>query len=536
MDKPIRLHDLEGFNPKRNQMLLISSSDLQIQEFFEGYCFVGVDYIFGHKGATEFRSVEAKPIVGGHDGCYVTVYRERDGWTVATDYRGLAKIYYYNQDGEWAISNSLAGLVRHLRATGISLEPNMSAVLPFGIRDSFNAQISSTRTPFKGVSLLPAQSALRYVEGEWRIRTNYTTSSPVGEDAFREYLDTWQGRLVTLATKDEISFEADLSGGLDSRTALSFLLAMPDRTILSQRLRIASNERLIKDYASASLIANAYDIKLNQKLPRRATWTPFSLEAWDEISLGVYLPLYFAKPAFDSRRLQIHGAGGENYRPYYGDRSIQQRLDKYRARLPRQIYDEWRDDVITSINKLKDANQQMDDMVLHYREFRNRFHFGHMPQWKPMFTPLNTYLLDPLVHGGNEIQSRQIYFDIMESLAPGLMNFPYDDVSKNPNASNIKLLTSSPSSPDLSGRVFGTFKERVPKGERIRDVYNDWLESAFEALQNKEVLDLVGSSSVSQSLQTLSEAASSNTMFGSHNYGILELSYARLAAFVLDLQ
>ncbi|WP_217565526.1 hypothetical protein, partial [Micrococcus sp. GbtcB5] len=71
----------------------------------------------------------------------------------------------------------------------------------------------------------------------------------------------------------------------------------------------------------------------------------------------------------------------------------------------------------TTQEQLKQTAPGVVPSIQHYLEFRNRFHFGHIPKARPLFMPLNSkYAIRALTSLPQDVR-RHFYFDVMESLA-----------------------------------------------------------------------------------------------------------------------
>ena len=78
----------------------------------------------------------------------------------------------------------------------------------------------------------------------------------------------------------------------------------------------------------------------------------------------------------------------------------------------------WQEEMATTQEQLKQTAPGVVPSIQHYLEFRNRFHFGHIPKARPLFMPLNSkYAIRALTSLPQDVR-RRFYFDVMESLAP----------------------------------------------------------------------------------------------------------------------
>lgn len=92
-------------------MLRPPLDDLSILQFFttpgtvfDGFVFIGSDYISGQQGALAYSRDTGRIIPSGEDGCYLSLRKTAEGHQIGVDYCGYKKIYYYNDGEVWAIS------------------------------------------------------------------------------------------------------------------------------------------------------------------------------------------------------------------------------------------------------------------------------------------------------------------------------------------------------------------------------------------------------------------------------------------------
>jgi hypothetical protein len=88
---------------------------------FDGYCFVGTDFVYSDAGAKRFTAATGRTIDPGEDGCYVVLRKVADGHIIGADFKGYKKLFLYESGSSWAVSNSFTRLVGFLRDQGGSL-------------------------------------------------------------------------------------------------------------------------------------------------------------------------------------------------------------------------------------------------------------------------------------------------------------------------------------------------------------------------------------------------------------------------------
>ncbi|PWH06457.1 hypothetical protein DEO23_05665 [Brachybacterium endophyticum] len=475
--------------------MTISSFSPPREESFEGYAFVGTDFVAGSEGFSRFRA-SGGDVGPGADGCYALLRRTGTTWEAGTDARGLRKLFLYREGAAWALGTSLHDLARHLRAHGVDLTPDLAVLRGLGVRQALTAQLNSSRTIFRHVSLMPSFCTIRIQDGAPVVQPLPRASAPDDyEDALGEHLRIWRARLATVMTDPRTTFITDLSGGLDSRVVFAFahaagLLRDP------ARVQIASQERMATDFRAAGEIARRFDVTLNgPPMPMRTATSPeHALSAWAHHSLGVYLPVYLTPHAFDPLSIRCHGGGGGTFRDIFSSTSLRDRLLGTRKHFTdAATFERYASTVLEDAEALSAMRPEIDPQKLHYREFRNRFHFGHAPQTRTTFSPLNSILIDAIADRPGA-DDRRTYFDMMDALAPGLKNAPYDDPAKapedpSPSASARRAARLPAADP---GGVFADLHEGTADRGHQRRAFSLFYDRAAEALERPEVQEAIG--------------------------------------------
>ncbi|WP_151718739.1 hypothetical protein [Gemmobacter serpentinus] len=447
-------------------------------EVFAGYYFHATDFISGPRGYAAFRKAGG-PLPEAEDGCYVHGLRTDEDLIFSADYCGYHKLFYIHRPGFWAVSNSLWQIAHAMRRAGLMPEPDLAqlaaveaegTIFPTG-RGMFFAQMSTFDTVIQGVKLLPHRMRLRIGPSGARLEA-LPPRAPQGSyaDALSRELGIWVARIATLAAQDRL-LHADLTGGLDSRTVLSILLAGSGGEGLF--LNSATGARQVRDLKVAQSLSARLSLPLNQPLPRKppALGPGEAFEVWRDLCLGAYHPIYFPRHRVTNDVIHFGGCGGGNQRSVY-DRSVWARLTGM-GQLARFIPARMRNlrpaaqrapfgaalrATIARLTEQEGAGPDggLDPLVLHYRAFRNRLHGGRTPQYLISFNPIASALFDDCaaLAGPERITRAQLFYDILESLRPGLANLPFDKSRKSPTPAIIAGLTRVTPSPQPLGQVF----------------------------------------------------------------------------------
>jgi hypothetical protein len=305
---------------------LFSSIEPPADGFFQGYFFAGHDFVFGEYGAREFTSHTGSRIAGGLDGCYVTVRHIGDEFHFDLDQSGYKLLFYYGDGEFWALSNSFARLVGHLRDHGRPVVPNyaqLAAILP---TDTARLQLFSFETPVRGVRLAPRATTLvaspdgiRLVR---RIRTVTPESYAVG---LRDHLHTWVGRMETLLAAPDIDFIIQVTGGVDSRTNVALAQAAIRRLgdgVRPPKFACHLYANVGDDLAVARELADHYGFTLNDTRPFHGTPLDArdSVDVFYALNAGVSSPLHLPLESPTPAKITFSGTGGENHRTFYARR------------------------------------------------------------------------------------------------------------------------------------------------------------------------------------------------------------------------
>src|SRR5690625_4761001 len=122
---------------------------------FQGYCFIGNDFITGPEGAHHYQQTTGNRITPALDGCYLVTHHHDDAYTFDVDFSGYMILYYYHDGTSWAVSNSLATIIDHLRDHDIPVSPNYTHPAATAGRGMASSQLFSLQTPVQGIQVVP---------------------------------------------------------------------------------------------------------------------------------------------------------------------------------------------------------------------------------------------------------------------------------------------------------------------------------------------------------------------------------------------
>lgn len=515
--------------------MFIASVDITKPMRFEGYAWVGDDLVVGQTGADEFARENGPTVPPDEDGCYVTVHEVSEGLVVGTDYRGLRRLFTYTSGEKWAIASNIYELISKVRQLGWPLTVMEDTIAAYLSNSGFSAQISAFGVHFAEVNLVPSAGSI-LILGD-RISTIFREPQEIPDyhESLERFLVTWKNRLGTLSVASQTKLKFDLSGGIDSRTVLAFAIENGEILDGGARIESSSKPRAAEDFKVASTIADKYGFELNSKSysfrsPNLSAEGAF--EGWKRHSLGVYSPVYLYNTTINSNFVHAHGAGGGNFRPTY--KSIQRAASQVGERVSKENSIIWSNRVVNDLTSLTGFSTSKSLELIHYREYRNRFHFGHRPHQTIVYMPLESKLTDPLTDRSDDRDGRQIYYDVMESLAPGLSTMAYDLEEKMPTDSNISRMMRVATPPSTPGRVYAESSNSPDIRTKREEVFGLWIDSALSRFSTEKVSQLLPQLFRDAVDETFSDRKYDKTKCTPNSIGMKGLSHALTIDFLLN--
>lgn len=186
-----------------------------------------------------------------------------------------------------------------------------------------------------------------------------------------------------------------------------------------------------------------------------------AFEHWRANSMAQYSPFRtIPTRRADLSSVRFGGAGGEEYRPFYKTASVYEQALQYKSEFDSaSAFSEWFKAIDDSIEYLVNRQgTEADPLLLHYREFRSRFHSGSRAMVSVSVFPLKSSLLrDAAARAGtSRLTNRQLLFDILHSLEPTLLRVAFDDQGKSPTSENLRSLTAGTIGKLEQGRVYAS--------------------------------------------------------------------------------
>jgi len=431
---------------------LVTNEDL-CKWGFHGYGFFGSDFVWGESGAQQFRESGGE-LDYAQDGCYVLYERcDDNAIRIGTDFWGYKKVYYFWSHSGWAVSNSIPLLIDWMEAAGEQVKPNYAQLSAIMSKRSAMNQLSSFATFVEGVRLLPAGFTLRIGNDCCKLESmEGRNASSDYEACLGKFIGVWRARFRTLMADGSIDINANLTGGVDSRTVFALFDSVSrDFDGKAGRPRFSCNTgspSKDRDAEIAREICRVYEYDFNVKGRFRAKQLSpeRSYQAWKYLNLGGYHPITFPSSVPSPRRVLVSGGGAANYKPFYHKKhSDMNDMIRRNAALVGHEYlrPQFRQDWLHSFDILsQDEDSDSQELYTHYQQFRNRFHAGRVPSHSLCLNPMGSSYINDMFNSADEdrLTSPQLFYDTMASLDRNLLDIPFDQEGKNPTKENIEQL------------------------------------------------------------------------------------------------
>lgn len=474
---------------------LVSSSNPPQDGFFQGYCFVENDLVFGAEGARLFRESTGRNIPPAQDGCYVTVRMSDYSYIFDVDFSGYALLYYYHDGQTWVVSSSFAQVVDYLRANSLTVRPNYAHIAAANGRRMALGQLFSLETMVHGVHVVPRTHSLVVSENGAKLVRRQKPSQKFEsyEGALAHYLDTWISRFETLMTSTDADFSVSLSGGVDSRTNFALVNAAMRRLgpgAIPPALRSSGGSANRADLHAARGVARHFGLDVNdsRQLEKSYLSAEESFQAYRDFSMGVYFPFYRPAQAPTPKNITVGGGGGGIHRKTYEKlykSSDSMTFFKRNAKLLKRP--ELEEEFVRDGNAflMTTIEPGEDPLRVLLREGRVRYHSGRTPRTEVSFTPLYSGVAEQtqLLAGSERLGSGQFNYDIMHSVDPEIAELPYDDPKKAPTSQIRQNLVSATIGSSANPGTVWTSKV-TPKIEPTGDELSAYKSAFDQAISN----------------------------------------------------
>jgi len=478
---------------------IIFSSFAPLPDFwFQGYCFRGADTILGSEGARSYRK-SGGSIEPGEDGCYIVLNRAGRGYRIGADFKGYAHLFIYSKGSTWAVSNSITALADYLRTKGVTLSPNPPQIASWHMRRAFGNQMTSHRTAFVEISLLPSWCCVDVDEAGAHLVARKTQDLGDYRAELAGFLSIWVSRIAALLKSNCSTIYCDVTGGRDSRAVLSLILSAERLTgyRASEKLIFLTDMRpqFADDNKVAHQLGEQYNFSLHGRRKQvRTLSTVDAYRQWKSLDVGSYGPIYFPDKVLEGHTVEFGGGGGESHRPFYDMIDVDAFLLREGVLIPARYQAQWASDVKQSIEiAMASAPRPMHPLIHHYREFRDRFHAGRSQMRVFHWAPLGSKYLQRASDAADEsaLREHQVLYDIMHCLIPGIEAMPYDTPAKMPTSGNLARFPALPKLNFVSGTIHGDLDSHLSEDQAYdrSDLLRLLLDDVDQAIDAIEVAD-----------------------------------------------
>lgn len=443
--------------------------------FFTGYGFEGPDFIWGQPGLEAFEKANETHFSGRDDGCYL--FLRRDGLrnhTLTTDPIGMCKLFVYRNRRNWAVSNSFARLMDYVIEQGWRITPDYGALDAWTIPDKSFAAARHNANAVSEITLLKSSDFIELTADNLTIRTRPKESRPSldFDQALDRFLSIWLGRILGLARSHEVSLSAEITGGLDSRTVLAFLLHLRARGVLKtlDGVNIFCSKSSPSDHEVAASLGQSFGFSIGtHSLQRGISLTVAQrVAAWRDYSLGMYAAPYLPAATTMPDNITLGGHGGERLRAPSIWPSLPQilkehahlfrRFSRYRA-----LQSKYETHLLASAFKQPDFED--------FRQNWGRFHHAHLAQYNMRTPPLMGVSLEHCLSTMTPEQTENglLLYAIMHRLFPGLATHRFDVPSKKITPQQARRLGPLFDGQITPGKVFCSRKTLLQQPEQQED-------------------------------------------------------------------
>lgn len=466
--------------------------------FFQGYCFVGSDLIFGEGGARRYENSTGKRISSGLDGCYVTISTRERAYVFQTDFAGYKALYYYHDGRTWVVSNSFAKIVDFLRSQRIPVTPNYAHLAAIAGTGMAAGQLFTFSTIVRDIQVVPPAHDLVVMPHSIYLerRPKMSGATMAYQDALSSHMNLWVSRFETLMVNKIANFTTDLTGGVDSRANFALVIAAQQRLGGGgdqPRLNCGSTPQNRSDIEVAHELTTHYGLELNDAR-RFDTYKLTALESFAtfrDLSLGVYYPLYMPTKGPTLSDISISGGGGGIHRRIYANHQksndVNTFINSYAKRSGRPEYQlEFERDAKNMLALILEPGD--DPLRALLRDGRVRYHTGRSARFQITFSPLHSSsaYAAQTVAGNDRTEEGQFNYDMMNSVDPELVEMPYDNPKKAPTDSIRARLTAAVINTEPKpGRVWSAGLSQHRRVSSSNSARIEELRKAFEiAMEN----------------------------------------------------
>jgi hypothetical protein len=460
------------------------------ESYLSGYAITDGALIIGNEGLKEYYNDGGVKLPT--DGRFAGIFLLPNGnINIRTDQTGQELIYFFEDGGNWAISNSLL-----LLADTVKSSTKFTAYLPaihgFFLKNGIHIgeQQISHRTVFDKIRLLPLTSELTVDNRTREIkedRRSFLEQFSLGldvsyEDHFIETMERGAGLLGALQVAGA-PLNLFLSGGYDSRLVLCMALANGD---LNENFRVSSHEFKADDFRVANSLTERFNIPLNVSVPsHKSTLTSSdSIRAYILNSGCNYLPFYPVSSYYihEGADIRLTGDQPTGWSHFAGTALFNGNAEKIANDIRTGLKERGTGEAVSkeflsTFNELQIDKSHPAAMLAHYCAIRSRFHCGRN-SYKSLgssflFTPLmqRSFVALDLYNAMNGYHPTKFFADAFSAFGDWALTEPFETKARE---FSKELIDTSPfkGGVSISPRKYKVYGHFGQQKETSRDIYS----------------------------------------------------------------
>ena len=426
--------------------------------FFSGIITSAKEYVVGQK------ELKGKKIdIVDNLGSYSYVLNENSGIIAGRDFFNMCKLYYYQKEGLFLISNSY-----HLLLIALV---NLNENLNFNLKKVFStlsipgtqilAQNFSSEMEILGVKMLQPYYNIQLNKNGWILKKNnmykiLESKEPFHANVYGHLLDEACMEIknnVTHICDASPHVIVDLTGGMDSRIIYGAITKTDNLSINSNKGNGNAEVEI------ASMVNRVKNIPFDTSLDAIRMITLNEADAWmrSHCMEQTYEFVLDASYIYPENRTSIIGAFGEVLtRPEYSkhcfeipceDITLNSILELYLSKIKHNMIT--KEDAFDSLKQfilkeLQDypTGSQYEKLETHYLSFRHSLHFDVVKENNRnnlVVMPMQSTSLFKAHHISlDHFKDMRLAFDLLGKLDPKLLSFPYEHENYNQEYERLK--------------------------------------------------------------------------------------------------
>lgn len=394
------------------------------------------------------------------EGRFCGIFLQNKEILIYSDFTAQETLYLFQQDNDWAISNSFMLLAQMVsKKHKLTFYPPASACFHLKNGIHIGEQLISHKTMIEEIRVVPITNKLsidRITGNIQVIQANYQDilyqNKVIYEDLIVDTLERGAGAIQALIDL-EIPLNLSLSGGYDSRVVLGMATKTNN---YQEHLAVSSHEFKEDDFKSAKLLTEYFNLPLNIK---EIATTRNYLSSSDMIRMymlscgGTYLPFYPVSDFMLREEVEIKLTGDQpvGRSHFEGNVLFNGTMKKVSSDILNYMHNrkygqEIYADFLSVFNDLDLDINSSNAQLAYYQSIRSRFHCGR--NWYKslgktfLFTPLvqkNILLIDSFAN--QNAYPNKMFVDMFSALGKWALDIPFETPNRN---FNQYLLDESP--------------------------------------------------------------------------------------------